>query len=181
MEIRYLVEDCFAITPRDVGWRLDRVRKLGVNILERRSDISYWFDDMAKPTCLFVSVAGHEPQKLSWETVEITFGYKDFFFCPCGHRAMKLYLLPGGNEFKCRKCHKLQYQIATFNPDSVAGKPLYKLNRLQRLADSRANMGRILYNGNYTKKFMRFLRLCRRAGLGSVVEDANGLMALIKG
>jgi hypothetical protein len=179
MNNRYLVGECLTLTPRDVGKRWDRIRKLGVNQLAHHPGISYWFDDMGDPSRLFISVQGHEPQSFAWELIRLTFGDAAYFYCPCGHRASKLYLLPNGNEFKCRKCHKLQYHLSTFNRQSVAGRSLYRANRLQKLANSRASMGRILYNGEYTKRFQRFLGLCDRAGYDSIVQGAKDLKTLI--
>ena len=179
MENKYLVEECFVLTPKDVGRRWDRIRKLGVNKLEWREDISYWFDNMEDPKWLFVSVNGNEPQQFKWEVVGITFGEKQYFYCECGHRASKLYLPPNGSAFKCAHCHNLRYQLTMFNRNSAAGRSLYKLNRFQKLSASRADMGRILYGGHFSKKFERFLRLCDRAGYDSIVEGANDLKELI--
>ncbi len=176
---KYFVEDCFTLTPRDVGFRLDRTRKLGINKLEGRNDISYWFDDMSNPTRLFVSVGGHEPQEFIWESVELTFGETAYFYCSCGYRARKLYLLPNGYEFKCRKCHNLLYIISSFNKKSVAGRSIYQMNRLQKLANDRAGISRIFYNGEYSRRFNRFLGLCDKAGLESIVNGARDLKALI--
>ena len=181
MHTRLFIEDCFALNTRDVGRRLDRIRKLEINKLERRPDVNYWFDDISEPTRLFLSVDGNKPQEFVWETVELTFGERAYFVCACGHRASKLYLPRNSMQFKCRKCHNLQYQLTAYNRYSVAGKPLYRMNRLYKLAESRASMGRILYNGNYTKRFERFLVLCDRVGLGSIVQDANDLKTLING
>jgi len=172
------VEDCFSISPRDFGWRADRIRKLGVNTLERRPGLHYWFDDMSNPTQLFVSVDGEEPQLFVWEVVDITFGEKAYFYCPCGYRAMKLYLPPGGKEFKCRACHKLRYRLTALNRNSGAGKILYQANRLQKLSDSRERMGRLFYNGAYTAKLERFLNQCKKAGLNNVVEGFEELRTL---
>ena len=180
MENKYLVEECFTLTPRDVGRRFDRIRRVRVNKLEWNDKISYWFDDIENPEWLFISVSGNEPQRFKWELVDITFGEKQYFYCQCGYRAMKLYLLPNGKEFKCRKCHNLQYQLTTYSKNSIAGKSLYRLNRFQKLSETRMNLGRILYEGNFTKKFERFLRLCDRAGYDSIVKGANDLRELIK-
>ena len=181
MDNKYLVEECFFITPKDVGERLYRVRKLGVNILENRPDITYWFDDMNNPAKLFISINGRESQSFDWELVELTFGEREYFYCSCGHRATKLYLPPNSCEFKCRKCHNLKYELLSFNSKSVAGKNIYKINRLHKLANSRASMSRIFYNGQYTKRFERFLGLCERAGLDSIVQGANDLKTLVNG
>jgi hypothetical protein len=179
MEHKYLVEECFVLTPKDVGRRWDRIRKLGVNKLAWRSDVSYWFDDMSDPKWLFLGVAGSEPQQLKWEVLKITFGEKQYFYCECGHRASKLYLPPSGSAFKCVHCHNLRYQLSTFSRKSVAGKTLYQMNRMQKLAESRAGMRKILHNGRFSRRFESFLRQCDRAGLDSIVQGANDLKALI--
>lgn len=180
MDNKYRVEDCSTLTPRDVGRRFDRVRKLGVNILEGRDDISYWFDNMSEPTRLFVSVGGHKTQKFVWESVELTFGETAYFYCGCGYKARKLYLPPNGTEFKCRKCHNLPYLLASINRTSVAGAKIYAYKRLMMLDDCRAAMARILYKGKYTKKFESFLKCCNRAGLKNIVTGAEELRALIQ-
>jgi hypothetical protein len=181
MEKKYFVEECFTLTPRDVGNRIDRIRKLGINILENRPGIRYWFDDDDRPMYLFISVDGREAQKLRWEQVEITFGIREYFYCLCGQKSTKLYLLPNGKEFKCRICHNLKYRLSTFNRYSVAGKAIYKMDRLQKLANNRASMSRIFYNGHYTKRFEKFLKLCDKAGLDSIVRGAQDLKELIQG
>lgn len=178
---RYLVEDCLTISPGDVSRRFDHMRKMGVSILDGHSNVSYWFDDISRPAFLFVSVDGKEPQKLAWEEIDITFGERNYFYCPCGYRATKLYLPPNGTEFLCRKCHNLRYELTVVNRKSIAGGVIYRMSRLRKLANNRASMSRIFYNGNYTKRFSRFLRLCDRAGLDSIVKGANDLKALIKG
>jgi len=40
-------------------------------------------------------------------------------------------------------------------------------------------MSRVFYNGQYTKRFDRFLNLCGRAGLVDVVNDAGNLKAAV--
>ncbi len=177
---QYLVEECFALTPKTVC-RFNCVEKSEINSLEHGPGINYWFDDDNGSTCLFVSIGGQEPQKFNWELVLLTFGERAYFYCSCGHRASKLYLPPNGTEFKCRKCHNLKYELSTFNRKSLAGQSLYQANRLLKLANSRANISRIFYNGNFTKRFERFLKLCDRAGLDSVVKGAQDLKALTKG
>jgi len=174
-----LVENCYFITPKDVGSNFEQIQKNESSKLEGRNGINYWFDNISQQDWLFVSVDGHEPQKLKWEVVEITYGQKQFFFCECGRRCMKLYLLPGGDEFKCRECHNLRYALTTFNKNSPAGHKIYQMNRIQKLSEGRANMARIFYNGKFSKRFARFIRLCDRAGLQSIVQGANDLKTLI--
>lgn len=166
------VEDAFSISPNDIL----------LNRYNDRTDITCWpVDDSADPATVFVGMAGREPQELILEWNDITYGKRAFFVCSCGHRASKLYLPSHSHEFKCRECHGLQYQLSSFSKNSSVGKSLYRMNRLQKLSDSRADMGRIIYNGKFSKRFERFLRLCDRAGLSDVVEGANSLKALLQG
>ena len=165
------VEDCFAISPNDILQ----------NRYNGRTDISYWpEDDSADPATVFVSMADKGPQQLDLEWEAITFGKRAYFLCSCGHRSAKLYLPLHSHEFKCRECHKLQYRLSSFNRNSVACRAIYRMNRLQKLTDSRANMSRILYDGKFSKRFESFLRLCDRAGLDSIVKGANDLRILIQ-
>ena len=171
MNTELFIENCFAITTSDAL----EGRQHG------RPDLNYWLEDENDPSAVTVSMGGNEPQELNIEWVEITYGSRPYFLCSCGLRVSKLYLPHNGNEFKCRKCHGLQYQLTTFNRYSIAGRELYKANRFQKLIASRESMGRILYNGNYTKKFERFIGLCERAGFNDIVKGANDLKLLIKG
>lgn len=169
MNTSAFVEDSFSIKPNDL---------LASTLV--KEGISYWYDDPEDWSIWSISVNGNEPQTIHLEWADITYGERPYFVCECGHKAAKLYLPLGGNQFKCRKCHDLKYQLATFNRYSVAGKELYKANRMLKLANNRVDMGRILYKGNYTKRFERWLGLCERAGYNDAVKGANDLIALIK-
>ena len=174
MNTQLFVEDAISISPKQI-LQNQRINDYG------NSEITYWIDDANDPSTISLSVAGREPQTIGLDWDSITFGRRPYFQCPCGQRANKFYLPRRGTEFKCRRCHNLQYVLTSFNKHSVAGQSLYRSNRLQKLAESRANMGRVLYNGEFTKRFERFLGLCNKAGLNDVVAGANNLMALIKG
>jgi hypothetical protein len=149
---------------------------------KKRPDISYWLNDPADISNVTVSAAGGDPQIIYFEFVWITYGERAYFKCPsCDLVVSKLYLPKGSKEFKCRKCHGLQYYLTTFNKNSVAGRQFYKMDRLQKLAKTRESMGRIFYKGEYSKKFKRFLGLCEKAGFYEDVKSAQNLMELIKG
>jgi len=166
------VEDAFVLSPNDVLQ----------NRYNGRTDVRYWSeDDSTDPATVFVAMGGKEPQKLDLAWDSITYGQRAYFLCSCGHRSAKLYMPIHSHELKCRKCHGLQYQLSSFNRNSIAGKSLYKMNRLQKLTNSRANMGRIIYGGRFSQRFERFLRLCEKAGLNDVVQGANSLKALLQG
>lgn len=180
MSDKYLIEECFALTPKDVLRSFQRVRRIGAKMDDRRPDIDYHLEEENNSLFLHVGVGNNKPQKIAWEWHEITFGKRAYFRCSCGCRIVKIYLLPNGKEFKCRKCHKLRYELSTINRKSVHGKIFYKTNRLIKLANKRNNMSRIFYNSSYTKKFNSFLRLCDKAGLNNIRKGADNLMELIK-
>lgn len=180
MNTELIVEDAFSISPKDILKNVHPMRKINSKANINRFDISYWMDDSPDAPGVFISAGGKEPQRFDLEWTRITYGQRAYFRCSCGSRVSKLYLPIRGNLFGCRKCHKLQYFLTTLNKNSVAGMKLYKMNRLQKLSNSRANMSRILYNGNFSKRFERFLRLCGRAGFDNVINSANDLRALIK-
>lgn len=168
---RNYIEDAITLTPKNL-LRDD---------VSGNTQFNYWLEDEWDPSVWMVSVNNHEPQRLVIEFEAITYGERGYFKCPtCDHRGSKLYLPPNGSEFKCKECHKMVYRLQTFNKNSIAGKTLYKMNRMQKLADKRASMGRILYNGLYTKKYERFLTLCDKAGYSSIVKGAEQLRELIK-
>lgn len=169
------VEDSRTLTPKDV------LQGVSCNQKKEMGEIDYWLEDASDPAAVFVSVGGRKPQRISLEWEGITFGERAYFRCVCNHRATKLYLPQKSTEFKCRKCHGLQYQLSSFNRYSTAGRYLYRANRLQKLANSRAGMARIFYDGRYTKKFERFIGLCDKAGLDDIVRGANALKELVRG
>jgi len=179
MNTQRIIEDAFSITPKEVSINLKKGES-GNFVTKKRADINFWLDDPADMFNLSISISGQEPQTIKLEKVFITFGERSYFLCHCGKRVNKLYLPSFCNHFACRKCHKLQYFLTTFNKNSIAGQQFYKMNRMQKLAETRASMGRIIYRGNYSKKFNRFLQLCNKAGLDEVVDKAQGLMELIK-
>lgn len=159
-----------------------RFRKIGAPIDERRSDIHYyWNEEDGDSTSLFVRVGTNDEQKIALEEVELPFASREYFLCPtCQKRVYKLYLLPEGKEFKCRRCHSLRYTLTTIDKRTAQGKILYHLNRLETLSRERMSIGTPIYNGNYTKRFQRFLRMCERAGLTDVTRAADGLIDALK-
>jgi len=161
------VEDCTTLSPREA---------LGGC---RQSNIECWLDP-SELDVLFVSIGGQEPQRLILEQIDLTFGPMVYFVCGCGYRALKLYLPPKGTRFACRSCQKLGYRGSGLNPKSVAGKAIHQIERISKLADTRASMSRIFYRGQYTRRFNRFLTQCGDAGLNSIVDDARDLLDILK-
>ena len=176
---KYFIEDAITLTPKNLLNGNVYNKKSGIDTANMFPFINYWMETEEDPSVWMISVNNKEPQRVAIEWETITYGERAYFRCSCDHRASKLYLPPNGNEFKCKNCHKMVYQLTTFNRNSVAGKTLYKMNRMHKLAEKRASMGRVLYKGIYTKKFERFLGLCNKAGYTSIVKGAEQLRELI--
>lgn len=141
----------------------------------------YWIE-YAGNNAYFVISTGVNflPQRILLSEQPLYFGIRSYFVCNCGRRASKLFLPSGQNEFKCRKCHHLRYELSTINRNSVHGELFYRTNRTIKLANQQADMNRIIYKKRYTKRFNSFLKLCEQAGFNTVVRDARDLMTAIK-
>lgn len=170
---REIIENCFVLTTSVLHEGADD---------KLRDDIRHWTEYTRDNDefCLFVAVGASEPQKIFVEEFLTLFMYRPCFVCECRRPALKLYLPPHQTTFKCRRCHHLRYLSTTFNKKTPQGNALYQLNRLDKLSRQRMNIRTPIYLGKFTHKFQRFLRMCKRAGLDNVVEDARGLMEVIK-
>ena len=169
MDTEKIVENAFSITPKDIFQ--NRVYP----------GISYWVDESREGSFVFICADGHEPEKFELEYVEITFGTRAYFRCKCNSRINKLYLPENSHSFGCRRCNRLQYFLTSINKNSIAGRKLYRMNRLQKLSESRENMKKILHNGKFSKRFESYLKQCDRAGFKTIVQGAEELKALIAG
>lgn len=175
------IENCFSLTPKRIDDCLNRIgRKIGDNTDPERPDLKYEYDQKGEQYYKTVTVGGNEPQKIALETVETSFGEREYFLCNgCNSRCNKLFLLPGGHILRCMKCHKIKRQ--SFNPSSKQGELFIRAKKILKLIDERANMtSRIWYRSTYTKRYAKFLNGCLKVGLTDVVEEARALEALIK-
>jgi len=57
---------------------------------------------------------------------------------------------------------------------------LYQQNKRLELIDMRESIPRPLYRSKYTKKFLRFLKLCNQSGLLNQGRDAQITMETIR-
>ena len=92
-------------------------------------------------------------------TTPCNFGGKRFWFiCPnksCGKRVGVLYKPPCGEYFTCRHCHNLTYESSKL---SGRKKILGKFATLPELEEFRKNTKRVVYNGDFTKRYKRYLK-----------------------
>lgn len=167
----FYIEDCLCITPNHKSVDYDLMQKMGVCI-------EYHIEE----NHVIVTVGNNEPQRIDTENMTTAVAWRTLFCCPCcDEKVHKLYLLPDGKEFKCRKCYPdLKYFLTAINKESPHGKMLYAMNRMDKLSKKREKMGTILYKGEKTKWFNGFLRQCKRAGFTKIVDDAEILMGDLK-
>lgn len=120
---------------------------------------------------------GIESQRILLSEYGLTFGMRTYLTCGCGARTNALYLKLG--FFACRKCQKLSYRSTTINSKSEHGRFLYQQSKRLKLMEIRESIGRIFYKSKYTKRFMRWLKLCEQSGLFREVKSATDLMIAI--
>lgn len=174
------IENCFCLTPKRVDDSLNRVgRKIGdISDLER-ADIRYEYEEVDGKYFILASVDGNAPQRIALETLETSFGERQYFHCEsCNSRRHKLFLLPGGHLFQCFKCQGIKRE--TFNPSSKQGQLFIRAKKILKLIDQQSRMtSRIWYRSVYTKRYEKFLSECLKIGLTDVVEEARALESAI--
>lgn len=187
--IRYLVEDCPVLAVGAIKHDLWRCRRREAEIKGAFSisnggrDLlyDYWIEYSDGDSFLVVSTGLDQlPQRVLLAEVELKFGARSYFVCCCGVRANNLYLPAGKDQFRCRRCYRLRYALSNINKTSKQGMFLYRANRTTKLINQRAGMDRIIYKNCFTKRFERFLRLCGRVGLDSVITNARESMKVIQ-
>lgn len=82
--------------------------------------------------------------------------------CVCGRRVGKLYLPPGSNNFRCRRCHRLRYRTQRMTIDA---RWQNRANRIVRRLGGEADDGSV-----YKPKWMRWATFNR---LMDEVQDWN--------
>jgi hypothetical protein len=181
MDTQQILENAYSISIRDVLPQIDGAKRNHKRVGNEPPDFDYRLDDYLYPSAVFISVAGGEWETIELDWVDITFGSRPYFKCPCGARVGRLYLPKGSSFFRCRKCHQLKYFLTTINKKSIAGQKIYEMNRMQKLVESRESMRKILHNGRFSKRFESFLKQCDKAGLENIVRGAEELKSLIGG
>ena len=179
-----LIEYCFAITTKRFRQDLQRVKEQGKSVSgyidikhgNKTSVADYTVEYGTEYDYLVIHNAGVE-QRIRLVDGQLKLGVRIWFLCECGAHMAKLYLPPGGKEFKCRKCHHLVYQRSSINKNSKHGAFIYKNSLILKIMAMRENLGRIFYCSKYTKRFKRWLDLCDKAGLTDERVNANNLMS----
>lgn len=179
-----LVENSFALSTHLIKNDLLKARKrepaegyLNIADAYNKATVADYRIEYAGEETYLIIYFGVEQQRILLAEQELTFGTRTYLTCGCRSRTNKLYLNEG--VFACRKCHKLQYQSTTINRSSKHGRFLYQESQRLKIMAEREKMSRIFWRSRYSKNFVRWLRLCDRAGLKREVEDAINLMSAI--
>lgn len=181
-----LVESCFHITTKLIKKDITSARANKKNI-DGYINISFGNTKTVADYCIeygaendyLVIRYNQNDQRFKIAESPLTFGPRSWFVCNCDRRVAKLYLPPNAMHFKCRHCHKLTYELTTFNRKSKLGQLSYKTNRTIKLMNMREKIPSMFYNGKFTLRFNRFLRLSESAGVKEVKEDAKQLLHAI--
>jgi len=181
-----LIENCFKLSTKILRSDLRKARNKEVvsegylNFLHngRPSALDYSIEYGPDDNAYLVVNFDGNPQRILLSSHELHFGPRTYLSCACGHRTNALYLK--NTFFACFKCHKLRYRSTTINTRSDHGRMLYQQNKRLQLIDMREAIPRPLYKSKYTKKFLRFLKLCNKSGLFNQVKDAQTTMEAIK-
>jgi len=187
--MKTLVESCFILDSKLLKKDLKLVREhktcatgfINMSFGNVKSAADYYFEYGSEYDYLVIQY-GEMEQRIKLAESELHFGPRSWFVCECcGYRVAKLYLPPHSKEFKCRRCHKLVYELTTFNRRSKHGQIFYKTNRLIKLMNTEENIRSKLYDGKFTQRFNRFLKLSDKAGFKSNRENAEYLLSAING
>lgn len=175
-----LIENCAVLTVKDALKSIHSAKPVEVASNGREFGIQCQFNTATDASAILTNSKGEELQEIALEWIDLTYGRTAFFICECGYRAKKLYQPPGAKKYLCRRCHGLRYELSSINRNSLHGKLFYRTNRMIKLANQRADLRYIFYEGRYTHRYERFLTLCERAGLNEVVNDARELLKAVK-
>jgi hypothetical protein len=185
--MKILVESCFHLDIKLLkkNLRLTREHKSGIagfiNILQRGvKTVADYSVEYGTENDYLVIVFDEEEQRIRLTESELHFGPRSWFVCDCDRRVSKLYLPPNSRQFKCRCCHKLSYELTTFNKKTKSGLLFYRTNRIIKMMNLREGIRSTFYKGVPTCRFNRFLNLSDRAGMHNIRRDAEKLVEAIK-
>ena len=184
--MKTLVENCFALSTKLLRNDLQKARN------KEPVEGEYLnFRHNGKPSALFYSIEHSfdgntylivtfdaEPQKILLSQRELTFGTRTYLTCGCSKRTNTLYLK--NTFFACFECSSLRYKSTTINSRSDHGRMLYQQNKRLELIEMRESIPRPLYRSKWTKRFVRFIKLCDKAGMFNQVRDAQKTMEVIR-
>lgn len=184
--MKTLVENCFALSTKLLKKDLQKARNqepveegyLNFRLNGRPSTLFYSIEYSFDGNTYLIINFSEEPQRILLSQRELTFGTRTYLTCGCGYKTNTLYLK--NTFFACFKCSNLRYKSTTINSNSDHGRMLQIQIKRLKLIDMRESISRPLYRSRWTKRFMRFVKLCDQAGMFNQVRDAQNTMKTIK-
>jgi hypothetical protein len=177
--VKTLIENTFALSTKLIKTNLQKARRkelvqgeyINFRHNGRPSALDYSIDYSFDENSYLVVTFDAEPQKILLVERGLTFGTRTYLVCPCGARTNALYLKQ--SFFACRNCQNLTYRSTTINTTSDHGRFFWQQGKRIKLMEMREEMDRIFYKSHYTKRFLRWLKLCEQSGLLKYVNDAD--------
>lgn len=184
--MKTLKESCFALSTKLLRKNLQKARNNDlvdgeyINFIHngKPSVLFYFIEHNFDGNTYLVVTFEAEPQKILLSQRELTFGTRTYLTCGCSKRTNTLYLK--NTFFACFECSSLRYKSTTINSRSDHGRMLYQQNKRLELIEMRESIPRPLYRSKWTKRFMRFVKLCDQAGLLREVKGAQITMKAIQ-
>ncbi|MCX6715648.1 MAG: hypothetical protein NT077_01365 [Candidatus Taylorbacteria bacterium] len=182
-----LIESCSPLSIGSITRDMRRAKERGMDLngfinIEYgaiKAVADYTVDTSGKFDCLIINF-GETEQRINLVDAELHFGTRKYFICShCSRRVCKLYLPPKAKLFKCRHCYYLTYELTSFSRKSKMGQLAYKTNRTIKMGNTREQMRSIFYNGKFTRRFSRFLKLSEAAGFKCNLDDARKLLSAL--
>ncbi len=181
------VENYFALSTKLL--KKDLKKAIGMEPVEgkylnfvhegRASALDYSIEHLPDETSYLIVQVGEEPQRILLSQRELKFGPRYYLSCGCGNKTNSLFLKRG--YFACRRCQNLHYRSTRINKTSDHGQLLFIENRRLRLIEEREKISRPIYQGRYTRRFLKWLGRCNKAGIFDEAVRAWKAMEAIKG
>ena len=121
---------------------------------------------------------GPEPQRIPLRDRILSFGTRTYLVCGCGRHCNTLYL--SGDYFACRRCKMLRYKSTRVNINNDRAYMLWISEKRIELLKMKEGIKRFFYRGQFTKKYLRYLLLCRKYHVYDEVETSKEITKMLQ-
>ena len=167
---KYLVEECYKLKLAHfpIGFlHFKEIRRGGMVLIRGLSyiKINYHIKSYTDVPQIAINFKRNNlslSQCIKFESQEIHFGIRPYFFCSCGRRCNILYLHFNGFKFLCRRCNRLTYYLCTINRKAHNGELFYRFDRILKIHDMAGQIKRLNYNHKPTRKTKRLISVLNK-------------------
>ena len=121
---------------------------------------------------------GPEPQKILLHDRVLSFGTRTYLVCGCGRDCDTLYF--SGDYFACRRCKMLRYESTRVNINNDRAYMLWISEKRIELLKMKEGIKRFFYRGQLTKKYLRYIFLCRKYHVYDEVETSKEITKMLQ-